>query len=46
MIVYIVMKNGEVDAVFTDKALAENHRKNLTRQWNLTELIEKKVYDF
>lgn len=46
MVVYIVMKNGKVDAVFTDKALAENHRKNLTIKWNLTDLIEKEVYDF
>lgn len=46
MIVYIVMKNGKVDAVFFNEDLAKNHQKNLTKKWSLTEIIVKEVYDF
>lgn len=43
MTVWIVMRNGKVDEVFDDEEAAKNHRKNLTRKWALTELIEKEV---
>lgn len=46
MIVYIVMRNGKVDAVFFNEDLAKNHQKNLTKKWALTEIIVKEVYDF
>lgn len=43
MKVWIVLKNGKVDEVFNSLEAAELHRKNLTRGWNLTDLIEKEV---
>lgn len=43
MTVWIVMKNGKVDEVFYDEEAALLHRKNLTRKWNLTEIISKEV---
>lgn len=46
MTIYIVLRNGEVDAVFADKVLAENHRKNLQKNWTITKLIEKEIYAF
>ena len=39
--VYIVIKNGKVDEVFSSREAAENHRKNL--KWSLVEIIEKEV---
>jgi hypothetical protein len=38
-------KNGKIDAVFDSEEAAINHRKNLTRGWNLTEIVEKEVYN-
>jgi hypothetical protein len=46
MIVYIVMVNGKVDAVFFNEDLAKNHKKNMIKKWSLTEIIKKEVYDF
>lgn len=44
MTVWIVFKNGKVDAVFDNEQAAISHRKNLTHGWNLTEIVEKVVY--
>lgn len=44
MKVWIVVKNGKIDAVFDNEESAINHRKNLTRGWNLSEIVEKVVY--
>lgn len=41
--VYIVLKNGKVDEVFSNREAAENHRKNLMRKWSLTEIVEKEL---
>lgn len=43
MTVWIVLKNGKVDEVFYSEEAALLHRKNLTKQWNLTEIIPKEV---
>lgn len=43
--VYIVIKNGKVDEVFSNREAAEHHRKNLTKKWSLTEIVEKEVKD-
>ena len=43
MTVWIVLKNGKVDAVFDNYEAALTHVKNLTKKWNLTDLIEKEV---
>lgn len=45
MIVYIVTRNGKVDAVFSSKASAENHRDNLIKLWALSEIKEFEVCD-
>jgi hypothetical protein len=44
MKVWIVLKNGKIDAVFDNEEAATNHRKNAIRGWNITEIIEKVVY--
>lgn len=44
MIVWIVMKNGKVDAVFDTEAAAEIHKKNAQRGWNITAIVQKEVY--
>lgn len=44
--VYIVLKNGKVDEVFTNREAAENHQKNLNKKWSLSEIIEKEVKEF
>ena len=41
--VYIVLKNGKVDEVFSNREAAENHQKNLVRKWSLTEIVEKEL---
>jgi len=42
-VVYIVMKNGKVDGVFSNREAAELHR-NLVKKWCLTEILEKEVW--
>lgn len=42
--VWIVFKNGKVDAVFDNEDAAKLHQKNATRGWNLTQVIEQVVY--
>ena len=44
MTVWIVMKNGKVDAVFDTELAAVTHQKNLTRKWNLSAIVQKEVY--
>lgn len=44
MTVWIVMKNGKVDAVFDTELAATNHQKNLVRGWSLTAIVQKEVY--
>lgn len=41
--VWIVMKNGKVDEVFSNEASARNHAENLNRKWNLTEIIRRDI---
>jgi len=41
--VWIVLRNGKVDAVFDNEQAAVNHRANLTRLWSLTDIIELQV---
>lgn len=41
--IYIVLKNGKVDEVFSNREAAELHRKNLTKKWSLSEIIEREV---
>ena len=41
--VWIVLRNGKVDEVFSSKEAAEHHRKALTKKWNLTDIIEKEL---
>ncbi len=45
--VYIVLRNGKVDAVFYNKEAAENHRFNLNKLWAISEVIKKRysVYE-
>lgn len=43
--VYIVLKNGKIDEVFSNREAAENHRKNLTKKWSLSEIVEREVQD-
>lgn len=44
MTIWIVTKNGKVDSVFDNLDAAMNHRKNLTKGWNLTEIVERELY--
>jgi len=41
--VFIVMKNGKVDEVFSSFEAAKDHRKALAKKWSLTEVIPKEV---
>jgi len=43
--VYIVLKNGKVDEVFSNREAAELHKKNLVKKWSLTDIIEKEIKD-
>lgn len=43
MTVWIVLKNDKVDEVFYSEEAALLHKKNLTKKWNLTEIISKEV---
>jgi hypothetical protein len=46
MIVYIVMVNGKIDAVFFNEDLAKNHKRNMTKKSPLVAIVKKEVYDF
>lgn len=41
--IFIVIKNGEVDEVFSNREAAELHRKNLQKKWSITKIIEREV---
>ena len=41
--VYIVLRNGKVDEVFSSREAAENHCKNITKLWGIPNIIEKEV---
>jgi len=41
--VYVVLRNGKVDEIFSNREAAENHAKNLNKKWNITEIIEKEI---
>ena len=43
MKVYIVLKNGKVDEVFSNREAAECHRKNLTKKWSISYIVESEV---
>ena len=40
-VVYVVLRNGEVDEVFDNPEAAQLHQHNLTAKWNLTRIIPK-----
>ena len=49
MIVYIVMVDGKIDAVFFDKDLAKKHRNNWNKILSSIDeiaIVKKQVYDF
>jgi hypothetical protein len=46
MTIYIVLKNGEIDAAFTTREVAELHRKNIALGWNITNIVEITLYEF
>lgn len=41
--VWIVLKNGKVDEVFSSPEAAAHHRAQLTKKWSLTEVVEREV---
>lgn len=41
--VWIVLKNGKVDEVFSDEVAAAHHAKQLNKKWSLTEVVEREV---
>lgn len=43
MTVYIVLKNGKIDCVFSDRISAEAHAKCINKKWSITDIIEKEV---
>lgn len=43
MTVWIVLRNGKVDAVFDNQWSAIHHRAMLTKKWALTEIVEQRV---
>lgn len=43
MMIWIVMKNSKVDEVFDNFESAQNHQKNLTKKWSISEIIQKEV---
>jgi hypothetical protein len=45
MPIFIVLKNGKVDEVFSNRAAAEAHAKALNKRWNTTEILEKEVWN-
>lgn len=44
MIVYIVLKNNKVDAVFDNLTSAEEYAENLRKRWNFTLIKQCEVY--
>lgn len=42
-VVYVVLRNGIVDEVFTNRPAAELHAKNLIKTWSLVSIVEKEL---
>lgn len=38
--VYVVLCNDRVSAVFSNREAAEHHAHNLVRSWNITQVLE------
>ena len=45
MTVYVVLKNGKVDAVFSSEAAAITHKKNLGKKWSIAEILPMPLLD-
>ncbi|MFA5377035.1 MAG: hypothetical protein WC455_14890 [Dehalococcoidia bacterium] len=43
MTVYIVLKNGNLDEVFSTEAAAIHHAKQLNKKWAIVAVIKKEV---
>lgn len=43
MTVYIVMRNGNVDAVFDNENAAIDHCANLLKKWNIAVIYAREV---
>jgi len=43
VIVWIVTRNGKVDAVFDNEQAAVNHRANLNKLWALSDILTFEV---
>lgn len=41
--VWIVLKNDEVDEVFSSREAAEQHVKALINKWNRAKIVEKEL---
>jgi len=37
--VWIVLRNGKIDAVFNTEASAFHHQKQLQKKWNVAEVV-------
>lgn len=45
MQVWIVLKNGKVDEVFSNEASARNHARNANKRWSIAEVITRWIND-
>jgi len=43
MTVYVVLKNGNLDEVFSNEASALHHAKQLNKKWAIVAIVEKEV---
>jgi hypothetical protein len=43
--VYIVICNGRIDLVFSNRAAADAHAKQLNKRWSFTEIIEREILE-
>ena len=41
--IYIVLKNGNIDEVFSTREAAEHHAQQLNRKWSITKIVEREV---
>lgn len=41
--VWIVLRNGKIDEVFSNKEAAVAHSKALSKKWAIPEIIEKEI---
>jgi hypothetical protein len=42
-LVWIVMRNGKVDEVFSREEAAKEHQRNLVKKWAITKIIKKEL---